>query len=283
MKQQRLDLMIAVVAPTLVGIFLSAPSYSFAPVPPPPVQTLTSQQASGSPSREKPLRFDAASIKPFGGDGGSNNVGDDATRTKAGSAGGGLLRFSPGRIATAAIGVTTRKIILEAFRMTQYQVWDGPSWIDSERFDLEAVADGANEDQLRQMLQTLLAERFKLAIRRETREMPLYRLVVARSGSRLKEWKEGDPMPESGADDRLKFTATGTLQHLADLLSGVRAVGRPVLDKTSLTGAYLFHVVWDPREDFLPAMQEQLGLKLESDKGPVSCIVIDRIEKPEAN
>jgi uncharacterized protein (TIGR03435 family) len=73
------------------------------------------------------------------------------------------------------------------------------------------------------------------------------------------------------------------MQRLADVLSGGPNVGRPVLDKTGLPGVYVFYVVWDEGEDFLPAMQEQLGLKLESTKSPMDCIVIDRIEKPEPN
>jgi uncharacterized protein (TIGR03435 family) len=247
----------------------------------------TPQQDSGVGSKQKPLAFDAASIKPYsGGGGGARNGGGGTSQTKSGGGGrgGGLLRLTDGRIATAPMGVTARKIMMEAFHLTQqYQLSGGPGWIDSDRFDLAAVAEHAKENQLRQMLQTLLAERFKLVIHRETKEMPVYHLLVAKSGAKLHEWKEGDPMPEFGSDDRLKFIDHGNMQHLADLLSSVGAVGRPVLDKTSLTGVYLFHVAWDPREEFLPAVQEQLGLKLESQKDLVDFIVIDRIEKPDPN
>ena len=90
-------------------------------------------------------------------------------------------------------------------------------------------------------------------------------------------------MPGFGTDDRPKYVDRGTVQHLADVLSTAPTVGRPVLDKTGLTGVYVFYVVWDPDEEFVPAMLQQLGLSLESRKGPVDCMVIDRTEKPEAN
>jgi uncharacterized protein (TIGR03435 family) len=283
MRHLRIDVFTTAGAATLLCIFL-IPSYSLAPIPPAPILESTPQDSGLSP-KEKSLAFDAASIKPYSGGGGGSRSGAGASQPKAGggSGSGGLLRFTPGRVATAPMGVTARKMILEGFHLTQYQLSGGPDWIDSDRFDLEAAAEGANENQLRQMLQTLLAERFKLVIRRETREMPLYHLVVAKRGTKLHEWKEGDPMPRFGSDNLLKFENHGTPQHLADLLSGLRAVGRPVVDKTGLTGAYVFYVAWDPREDFLPAMQEQLGLTLEPHKGVVDCIAIDRIEKPEGN
>ena len=286
MRQLRIDVITAVVAASLVCISLSGSSYSFPPSLAAPVQASTQQKDSGAGSQQKPLMFDAASIKAFsGGGGGGRNggVGVSQPKTGGGGRGGGLLRFTPGRVATATMGVTARKIILEAFQLTQYQISGGPGWIDSDRFDLEAVAEGASENQLRQMLQTLLAERFNLVIHRETKEMPVYHLLAAKSGIKLHEWKEGDPMPKFDSDDRLKFIDRGTMQHFVDVLSGVGAVGRPVLDKTGLSGVYVFYVVWDPRDDYLPAMQEQLGLKLESHKDLVDCIVIDRIEKPDGN
>jgi uncharacterized protein (TIGR03435 family) len=252
------------------------------PVPPAPVQAVKPQQGSSAKrSTEKTLAFDVASIKPYsGGGGGGRNGGIGGNPPRAG---GGGLRFMPGRIVSAPIGVTARKMILDSFHLTQYQLSGGPSWLDSDRFDLEAKAEGANENQLRLMLQTLLAERFKLVIHREAKEMPVYHLVVGKSGAKLHEWQEGDPMPSFGSDGRPKFIDRGTMQRLADTLSGGPDVGRPVLDKTGLPGIYVFYVVWDEGEEFLPAMQQQLGLKLESQKGPVDCIVIDRIEKPNAN
>jgi uncharacterized protein (TIGR03435 family) len=148
-------------------------------------------------------------------------------------------------------------------------------------FSLEAKADGANENELRQMLQTLLAERFQLVVHSATKEMPVYALVVGKNGTKLHEWKDGDPMPAFGGANN--FRDMGTMRHFADFLSNSDAVGRPVVDKTGLKGVYIFYIEWGADDDFLPAMQEQLGLKLEPQKGPVDVLTIDRMEKPASN
>jgi uncharacterized protein (TIGR03435 family) len=230
---------------------------------------------------EKPLSFDAASIKPHTNSegGGRNGAPGDGPLHGTGSGG---LRFTPGRVVSSPIGVTARKIILEAYRLNQYQLSGGPGWLDSYWFDLEGKAESpADENQLRQMLRTLLAERLQLVAHRETREMPVYALTVGKNGPKLREWKEGDVMPAfSGANN---YRDRGTMQRLADVLSNAPDVGRPVLDKTGLKGVYVFYVQWPQGEEFLPAMQEQLGLKLESQKGPVDILVVDHIEKASAN
>jgi uncharacterized protein (TIGR03435 family) len=236
-------------------------------------------QDSAAGSKQRPLVFDAASIKPntFSGRGRDGGAGLSPPRA------GGALRFTPGRVATAQAGVTVRKMILEAFHLTQYQLSGGPGWLDSDRFDLEAKAEGANQNQLRQMLQTLLADRFRLVVHHETKETPVYALVVAKNGPRFHEWKEGDTMPRFDSDDRPKYIDRRTMQHLADVLTSGPDAGRPVLDRTGLKGVYVFYVAWDEGEDFLPAMQQQLGLKLEPQRGPVDNLVIDHVEKPAAN
>jgi uncharacterized protein (TIGR03435 family) len=134
------------------------------------------------------------------------------------------------------------------------------------------------------MLQTLLADRFKPVAHRETKEMPAYALVVAKNGPAFHEWKAGDPLPAFGSGGHPNnFRDVGTMQRLTDILSSRPDVGRPVLDKTGLNGVYLFYVEWDENEDFLPAMQRQLALKLEPQRGPVDNLFIDHIEKPGAN
>ena len=247
----------------------------------PPIQAPALQQDFGAPSGER-LKFDAASIRPFSGGGGGRNGGAGGTLPSAISGG---LRFIPGRVVSAPAGVTARKMILEAFHLTQYQLSGGPGWLDSDRFSLEARAEGANENQLRQMLQALLADRFKLVVHRETKEMPVYALVVAKNGPKFHEWKEGDRMPEFGSGGHANnFRDQGTMQRLVDVLTGgLNSVGRPVLDKTGLKGVYVFYVEWDEDQDFLPAMQQDLGLKLEPQRGPGDNLVIDHVEKPEAN
>jgi len=245
-----------------------------------PVQTATPQQGAIGHATEKPLAFDAASIKPYNNSGGGGRNGGTGGAPPA-AIGGGALRFTPGRVASSPRGVTARKMILEAYHLTQYQLSGGPGWLDSEWFSVEAKAEAANENQLRQMLQTLLAERFKLVVHRESKEKPVYALVVGKNGTKLREWKEGDPMPEFGGANN--FRDRGTMQHFADFLSNAPGVARPVLDKTSLQGVYVFYVEWAADEDFLPAMQAQLGLKLEPQKAPIDIFVIDHVEKPSEN
>jgi uncharacterized protein (TIGR03435 family) len=229
---------------------------------------------------EKSPSFDAASIKPYSNPGGGGGRGVPEGAPPAVRPSGGGLRFTPGKVISAPIGVTVRKIILEAYQLTQSQLSGGPGWLDSEKFSLEAKAEGANENQLRQMLQTLLAERFKLVAHHENKDM-VYALTVGKNRSKLHEWKDGDRMPDFGGANN--FRDRGTMQHFVNFLSNNPGVGRPVLDKTGLKGVYVFYVEWGADEDFLPAMQEQLGLKLESQKGPVDVLTIDNIEKPTSN
>ncbi len=231
---------------------------------------------------QKLPNFDVASIKPYSNPGGGEGGGARQRELhRPAMPSGGGLRFFPGRVISAPIGVTARKIILEAYQITPSQLSGGPAWLDSEKFSLEAKAEGANENQLRQMLRTLLAERFKLVAHRETKDMPIYTLTAGKNGSKLHEWKDGDRMPDfAGANN---YREQGTMQHFVDFLSNKPDVGRPVLDQTGLRGIYVFYVEWGADEDFLPAMQEQLGLKLESQKGPVDVLTIDSIEKPTLN
>ena len=227
---------------------------------------------------EKPLSFDAASVKPHINPGGGGHPGDGPLH----GTGLGGLRFTSGRVVSAPIGVTALRIIREAYRLNPYQLSGGPGWLESYWFDLEGKTESpADENQLRQMLQTMLTERFQFAMHRETKEMPVFALTVGKNGTKLREWKEGDAMPALGAG--ANFRDRGTMQHFADLLSNAPDTGRPVLDKTGLKGVYGLFVQWPTGEEFLPAMQEKLGLKLESQKGPVDILVIDRVEKPGSN
>jgi len=168
------------------------------------------------------------------------------------------------------------------------------------------------------MLQALLADRCKLVIHRESTEQPVYVLVIAKGGSKLHEAKPGDTYPNGlkgpngqpgagmfrmGGPGVPSLTAQGIpISNLVRLLS--RQLGRKVIDKTGLTGIYDFTLKWTPDQNtpmfggpapaeaappdssgpsLLTAIQEQLGLKLESHKGPVELIVIDHVEKPSEN
>jgi uncharacterized protein (TIGR03435 family) len=240
------------------------------------------QLDSGGVSSGRPLQFDSASVKPFRGGGGGRAGSAVVGPPRAAN---GALRFMPGKVVSApTAGVTAGKIILEAFHLTESQLSGGPSWLGSARFDLEARAEGANDNQLRQMLQTLLADRFKLVVHRETKVMPVYALVVAKNGPKFHEWKEGDPLPAFGSGGHPNnFRDRGTMQRLADVIAGDPMVDQPVLDKTGLNGVYAFYFEWDDGEDFLHALQDQLGLKLERQKAPLDHLIIERIEMPEAN
>jgi uncharacterized protein (TIGR03435 family) len=214
--------------------------------------------------------FDAASIKP-------NSMG---------GRGGGPLEFTPGRVSGRA--ATIRRMIIEAYHLQDYQLPDGPTWIDSDRFDLEAKAGiPASEDQLRSMLQTLLADRCKLVVHRQPKEMLVYALVVGKNGPRFSEVKENDPGPPKPPSGMkflsLKMTMAQFVEDFFNSPIGARYIGRPVLDKTGLTGRYLIELTWAPDDDLIANIREQLGLNLESQKAAVDTLVIDHIEKPAAN
>jgi len=154
-----------------------------------------------------------------------------------------------------------------------------------------------------QMVQQLLADRFKLAVHRETKELPAYALVVAKSGPKLTATKDtGGGKGTSSGDGHL--TATGlTMARLAQTLTQIlsRELGRVVIDKTGIVGEYDLSLTWTPDDrsaaaantskdtpdlpgpSIFTALQEQLGLKLESTKAPVETLVIDHIEEPSAN
>jgi len=193
-----------------------------------------------------------------------------------------------------------------------------PDWAKSDRFDIEAKVAGTDVDDLKkltrdqrgQMLQTLLEDRFKLKAHRETMERPIYWLVVAKGGAKLKQAAEGDTYPNGikspdgkGRGGMISmgrglFTAQGI--PISDLLSSLTQItGRTVLDKTGLTGTYDIALKWTPDDgpppmlngesdpnappNLFTAIQEQLGLKLEAGKGPVQGLVVDRLEKPSEN
>ncbi|SPF50451.1 conserved exported hypothetical protein [Candidatus Sulfopaludibacter sp. SbA4] len=172
----------------------------------------------------------------------------------------------------------------------------GPDWIarGDDRYNIEAKAaepSKATEQQLLSMLQTLLADRFQLKFHRETVETPGFALVVAKNGPKLRESTaeevgtafSGAKKPMPGRPASLKARKY-TMPMLANLLSRIGGHG-PMMDKTGLSGAYDFTLSWD--EDAGPALttalNEQLGLRLESHKVPVSFLVVDSAQKPADN
>jgi bla regulator protein blaR1 len=243
--------------------------------------TLAQSSAAGG----KRLGFEVASIKA----------------SKPGGHGTSLLTDPAGRF--TAENATLRTIITFAFGVRGFQMSGGPSWLDSDRFDIVAKPEGrSNPAQLRQMVQSLLADRFKLKFHRETKEMRVLALVVGKNGPKLKPTKPEDDAARSnrGFQGGMgELTALGAdMASLATRLSAI--VGRPVIDRTALTGRFDFKLQWTPDHpvqmkspdepvadgehgpSIFTAVQ-QLGLKLEDQKEPVEIIVIDSVEKPSAN
>jgi uncharacterized protein (TIGR03435 family) len=190
-------------------------------------------------------------------------------------------------------------LVQYAYEVEDFRILAAPKWISSDLYDIMAKAEtpespaSLNEvtpagqkqqyARLRERLRSLLADRFHLAVHRETKDQPVYSLVVGKGGHKLSLSAE-----EHGFYDG-PTTVEGrgvTMDRLAEFLD-VR-IGRPVLNRTGLTGSYAFEIQWTDTPDdvvspIITAIQDQLGLKLESGRAPVDVIVIDHIEKPTAN
>jgi uncharacterized protein (TIGR03435 family) len=195
-----------------------------------------------------------------------------------------------------ATNVTLLRMIIGAYDVTEAQVVDAPAWVRQDRWDLTAKTEAAQTnlqpDQAQRMLQKLLENRFKLKVRREMREMPVYRLVVDRAGNKMKE------STEQGLDSAsTRNSATGIrleakrarMLRFAQLLS--RHADRAVVDRTGLTGAYDFTLEWAPDlagaeatgPSLFTAVREQLGLRLEAVRDSVEVLAIERVEQPDEN
>jgi len=223
-------------------------------------------------------------------------------------------------------GYVATKVQLPGIIASSYGVDDPsrivgmPSW-SAQRYDIQAkVADSdvaafkkLTLDQHRQMVQAMLAARFKLKVHMETRQVPVYELIVAKTGSRLHEGKSDDTLPNAPKDPAghplSSFLGNmGPGEIVAKMVSmdslagnlGRNVAGRPVLNKTGLAGKYSFVLKWTPDPDqetgpggltplspnsgsFFTALQEQLGLTLRPAKGPQEFLVIDHIEQPTEN
>jgi bla regulator protein blaR1 len=200
-------------------------------------------------------------------------------------------------------GASLKFLIGIAYEKAPAQVSGGPSWLDTDRFEIDARPDTAvpgleGYKRTKLMLQSLLEERFKLAVHTETRQESVYELVLTKTGSKLKEVSFGVPRQEMRRGELL-VTST-RLSFVTPIFSTL--VQRPVIDKTGLAGVYDFTLKFRPEPNaagaaapdappladpeapgIFTAIQEQLGLRLESAKGPVEILVVDHAEKPEAN
>jgi uncharacterized protein (TIGR03435 family) len=227
---------------------------------------------------------------------------------------GTSFRIEPGA-GIKVEGATLKALIVYAYDLPEFQLAGATGWMNSERYTIiakgEAVAGpatymGMNDAQrtaaaalVRKRLQALLAERFQLATHKETKELPMYALVVAKGGVKMQPNVSPDGAPQSMTTGRPIFKAQrASPDQIARALAAL--TGRPVQEQTGLQGFYDLKMEWTPdgptalgvaeekqADSFGPtlftALQEQLGLKLESKKGPVEMLVINRAERPSEN
>jgi uncharacterized protein (TIGR03435 family) len=230
--------------------------------------------------------FDVISVKP-------NKTANGTTR----------VRLSPDGL--AAENVTVHALLLESYRLNEDQLFGEPAWVKTERFDIQAKVAGTDvaalarlpANQRRSMFSQVLTDQFRLTTHTETRQLPVYALTVAKGGIKFKQHVPDPAHPEhengSGWFDvgPGRIVALGTtLDYFLFALS--QNLDRTFVDKTGLTGSYDFELHWTPDDgpvtpdsgpSIFTAIQEQLGLKLESTKGPVPILVIDHIERPSEN
>jgi bla regulator protein BlaR1 len=251
-------------------------------------------QAQSPPTTPTVLpSFDVASIKPDHLDGHHTRVSSDAN-------------------SLMASGLTLKRLMELAYNVKDFQISGGPGWVDSETYAVQAKIDDAVVEELRKLppreryeqfrlrVQSLLADRFKLKVSHSSKELSIYALVLTKGGPKFSP-ASGDAQNLSTNNGNLTARAE-TISHFADWLSGL--VGRKVVDKTGLQEKYDFAMTFTRRQDLtapvpadasqaapspdsgpsiFTALQEQLGLKLESQKGPVETLIIESVEKPSEN
>jgi uncharacterized protein (TIGR03435 family) len=235
---------------------------------------------------KEPLTFDVASVKP----------------TPPGAR-GGIIHQPPGGQSYEAVGAPLRLIMTVAYTVTDRQIAGGPDWVGTDRWDIQAKADRrGTSDELHVALARLLEDRFKLKVRHETRELPVYILTVDKKGSKMPVHDAADLKhePIGGGPGGLSGENV-TMNYFAFFLS--RILNLNVIDRTELPAHYdvKFNFVPDPvafgrgggdgaaapampdGPDIFTALREQLGLLLEKGKGPVDYLVIEHVEKPSDN
>ena len=240
--------------------------------------TLIAFTAGGT--RAQTPSFEVASVRASGKTAGEKNRREN-------------IQFDPGSLTMRSVSL--KSAIRWAYHVMDYQV-SGPDWLSAERFDIAAkTAAPATEDQLRLMLQTLLAERFKLALHRQTRELPAYVLSVGKNGPKFQESQsegETDVKPDPG---RMSVAVRrAPVSQLVEVLSNVLRM--PVVDQTQLKGRYditinaaKYAAELTPKGPgeapidlvalIMTGVQEEFGLKLESRKVPLDLLIIDLAEK----
>jgi uncharacterized protein (TIGR03435 family) len=250
------------------------------------------QQATAPtpPATAKVVTFEVATIKP--------SAHPD-----------GAWRLQPTPDGYTGMDISLLKLVGEAYEIYDVKlITGGPSWIDRDKFDLEAkfnaaeIPDAKNLTfhQRADMLRPLLADRFHLKVHRETKEFPVYNLVIAKGGLKPQETKPEDVYQgDSGPSCLFRRSRIGYIQVQGcmpkDLEDNLRfASGRTVIDKTGITIRYDFELRWTPDNtpadspeasgpSIFTALQEQLGLKLEPATAPLNILIIDSAERPSEN
>lgn len=208
-----------------------------------------------------------------------------------------------------ATATTVQDLIFYAY--DERTISGGPEWMRSARFDIDARVDDSlapswkqlppmqRDEQVRTMIRSMLEEKFKLQVRRETQDVPIYALVVARDGPKLtpspitlpgskpvSHTERGGPRLTPGF--HTLTVKNVTMISLSDQLADQPDVDRMVVDRTGLTGIYDFTLTWSASKDgsgptLFQALEDQLGLKLEPTNGPVEVLIIDHVERPSEN
>jgi uncharacterized protein (TIGR03435 family) len=274
-----------------------------------PLLAQTNPATNPPPISAKPIFYQIVSIKPHKPDGNGN-----------------FTRILPDGYSAA--GISLQELVVQAYGfgtnpMTDQELARQPAWFKSATFDINARVDSSDVPALQDsmnpkglaeyisdlqnhipnarmlMLQELLADRFHMKVHHEIKQLPVYALIVAKGGSKLTESKLEDPSKGTIEGNDGEIIVKG-MPLVFVLRSLTQELGRPVLDKTGLTGNYDFTLKWTPDQkqmasptnasvsdmagpSLFTAIQEQLGLKLERTKGPVDTIVIDHVEPPTEN
>ena len=220
---------------------------------------------------QPPLEFEVATIKPAPPGPGNTT-----------------MKFEPGG-RFRATGAPLNALIQLAYGVKDFQVSGLPKWADSESYEsYDVVAQPAagvtlNRDQLKVAIQALLADRFKLKFHRETTDLPLYLLVVEKKGPKLTKNIDAAGPEATIGSGQLKGSKI-PMSILADLLA--QLLDRTVRDDTGIVGDFDVTLNWGPDMDgpsIFTALREQLGLKLNAQKGPVEILIIDSAARPSGN
>lgn len=213
--------------------------------------------------------FEVASIKPSSADGSHSGT-----------------HSNNGRISMDNLSI--KQLILTAYNIQNHQ-YSGPAWLDDERYNIEAKADTkVDQKEMQAMMQTMLADRFKLKVHHESKQVAGYALILAKGGLKLKP-VEGEGSSMNTNNTRLAATHVD-MPRIARYVSGL--LGQPVVDETGIKDSFSFEMEFarpgrEDKSETLPtiftALNEVLGLKLETRKVPIDVIIVDHCERPTDN